>query len=43
MSEKSKYPVTPGVRFLRAAKVDYTEHLYEYEERGGTDNLKIRS
>ncbi len=32
----NKYPVTQGIRFLRAAKVSFTEHLYEYEERGGT-------
>lgn len=36
MSEKTKYPVTQGIRFLRGAKVSFTEHLYEYEERGGT-------
>ena len=33
---RSRYPVTPAVRALRAAGVDYSEHLYEYEERGGT-------
>jgi len=34
MSEKA--PVTPAVRLLRDKKVEFTEHLYEYEERGGT-------
>lgn len=29
-------PVTPAVRVLRAAGIDFTEHLYAYEERGGT-------
>ena len=29
-------PVTPAVRVLRAAGVDFTEHLYSYEEHGGT-------
>ena len=29
-------PVTPAVRALRAAGIDYTEHLYRYEEHGGT-------
>jgi len=29
-------PVTPAVRALRAAGVAFTEHLYEYEEHGGT-------
>lgn len=36
MSNQSKYPVTQGIRFLREAKVSFTEHLYEYEEKGGT-------
>ncbi|SMC28918.1 Cys-tRNA(Pro) deacylase [Andreprevotia lacus DSM 23236] len=34
MSEKA--PVTAAVRVLRQHKVAYTEHLYEYEEKGGT-------
>ncbi len=29
-------PVTPAVRVLRAARVEFTEHLYNYEEHGGT-------
>lgn len=33
---KVKVPVTPAVRVLRTAKVDFTDHLYEYEEHGGT-------
>jgi Cys-tRNA(Pro) deacylase len=33
---KEKFPVTAAVRFLRQAKVEYNDHLYEYEERGGT-------
>src|SRR5512145_2336402 len=33
---KEKAPVTPAVRQLRAAKADFTEHLYPYEEKGGT-------
>ena len=33
---KEKTPVTPAVRFLRQEKVNYADHLYEYEERGGT-------
>jgi Cys-tRNA(Pro) deacylase len=33
---KEKTPVTPAVRQLRAARVDFTEHLYQYEEKGGT-------
>lgn len=33
---KEKTPVTPAVRTLRAAKVTFTDHLYSYEEKGGT-------
>jgi Cys-tRNA(Pro) deacylase len=33
---KEKAPVTPAVRQLRAEKVAFTEHLYQYEEKGGT-------
>ena len=32
----SKAPVTQAVRALREHKVDYTEHLYKYEDKGGT-------
>jgi len=34
MSEKT--PVTPAIRVLRQHKVCYSEHLYAYEEKGGT-------
>lgn len=30
------YPVTPAVRFLREWKIDFTPHVFEYVERGGT-------
>jgi Cys-tRNA(Pro) deacylase len=33
---KEDFPVTAAIRVLRANKVDYTPHLYDYEERGGT-------
>ncbi len=33
---QGKPPVTAAVRALRAAKVAFQDHLYEYEERGGT-------
>lgn len=33
---KEKLPVTAAVRVLRAAGVAYTEHPYDYEEKGGT-------
>ena len=32
----STAPVTPAVRVLRGAGVPFTEHLYRYEEHGGT-------
>lgn len=34
---KDKTPVTPAVRLLREEKVPYTDHLYDYEEKGGTE------
>lgn len=34
MSDKT--PVTPAIRVLRQNKVLFTEHLYVYEEKGGT-------
>jgi len=33
---REKSPVTPAIRELRAAKVLFSEHLYQYEEKGGT-------
>ena len=33
---KEKFPVTPAVRLLRDRKIPFSEHLYTYEERGGT-------
>jgi Cys-tRNA(Pro) deacylase len=33
---KPKFPVTPAVRYLRDHRAVFTEHLYAYEERGGT-------
>jgi Cys-tRNA(Pro) deacylase len=33
---KEKTPVTPAIRALRGAKVEFSEHLYHYEEKGGT-------
>ena len=32
----SDYPITPAVRMLREMKIEFTPHLYEYEEHGGT-------
>ena len=36
---KDRSPVTPAVRFLRGAGVSFTEHPYEYVERGGTSTF----
>ena len=33
---KDKFPVTPAIRVLRAEKVEFTTHLYVYEDKGGT-------
>jgi Cys-tRNA(Pro) deacylase len=33
---KEKTPVTAAVRLLRAEKVSFSDHLYDYEEKGGT-------
>lgn len=33
---KPKYPVTTAIRALRSAGVQWSDHLYEYEEHGGT-------
>lgn len=33
---KDKTPVTPATRLLKQAGIDFTPHLYAYEERGGT-------
>jgi Cys-tRNA(Pro) deacylase len=35
---KENLPVTAAIRVLRAAKVDYTPHVYDYEEKGGTSH-----
>lgn len=32
----SKAPSTPAIRLLKEHKVAFTEHLYRYEEHGGT-------
>jgi Cys-tRNA(Pro) deacylase len=33
---KDRAPVTPAIRELRDRKVAFTDHLYDYEEKGGT-------
>lgn len=34
---KDKTPATPGVRFLREHKVDFSPQPYAYEDKGGTE------
>jgi Cys-tRNA(Pro) deacylase len=33
---KDKTPVTPAVRLLRGVGINFTDHPYAYEEKGGT-------
>jgi Cys-tRNA(Pro) deacylase len=33
---KEKAPVTAAIRHLRSENVEFSEHLYQYEEKGGT-------
>lgn len=33
---KEKMPVTAAIRHLRSEQVEFSEHLYQYEEKGGT-------
>lgn len=33
---KEKTPVTPAIRVLRRENVSFTDHIYDYEEKGGT-------
>src|SRR5512139_2768035 len=33
---KDKIPVTPAIRMLRREKVNFTDHFYQYEDKGGT-------
>jgi Cys-tRNA(Pro) deacylase len=33
---RTDYPVTTAIRLLREKKVEFRQHLYEYEEHGGT-------
>ena len=40
---KNKLPVTPAIRVLRREKVVYTDHLYDYVERGGTTAAATRT
>jgi len=36
MSKTERPPETPATRFLRAAGIPFSTHLYHYEEHGGT-------
>ena len=36
MSKTNDFPMTPAIRVLKAAKIDYTAYQYPYEPHGGT-------
>ena len=36
MSKSEDFPITQAIRALRSAKVEFTPHLYDYVEHGGT-------
>jgi Cys-tRNA(Pro) deacylase len=38
---KDKFPITPAIRQLRAAGVDFKPLEFEYEEKGGTNHTAI--
>jgi Cys-tRNA(Pro) deacylase len=38
---KDKFPITPAIRQLRAAGVDFIPFEFEYEEKGGTHHTAI--
>ena len=40
---KDKSPVTAAVRQLRAERVDFEDHPYSYEEKGGYRGLRPRT
>jgi len=42
MSHKDHAPETPATVFLRQHSVNYTEHLYDYVEQGGTSVSSTR-
>lgn len=33
---KAKTPVTPAIRLLRQNQIEFSDHLYVYEDKGGT-------
>jgi Cys-tRNA(Pro) deacylase len=33
---RPEFPVTPAIRFLRQKKIPFKQHLYRYQEHGGT-------
>lgn len=38
MAKTDDYPITQAIRVLREHKVNFTAHLYDYVERGGTEH-----
>jgi Cys-tRNA(Pro) deacylase len=33
---KDRYPVTPAIHFLRELGIEFTPHVFRYQEKGGT-------
>ena len=38
MAKDDDYPITQAIRVLREHKVQFTPHVYDYVERGGTEH-----
>ena len=35
------YPITPAIRLLRENKIEFTPHVFEYVEKGGTKHSSV--
>ena len=42
MKKTSRVSETPATQWLRRAGIDYTEHVYDYVEHGGTSPFGLR-
>lgn len=38
---KDKFPVTPAIRYLKSAGINFDTYEYQYEEKGGTSQSAI--
>lgn len=39
--KKNSHPVTPAVRFLRRHRIEFTPHLYPYQDQGGAEQAAL--